>query len=743
MKQNRILSFLIAGLMMFTFFGHFPNKMLLTANAATYNPSKAIAYAEKYWNNYNENYSDYNEIGGDCANFVSQCLVAGGLSMTDGWYWNDYYDRSGSWSYCPSMYNYFKDKGYEIIEKPSASDIKEGNPILYAWDGVTWGHAAICVGKDSKGVPVVAAHNDDYWGSDWKMGAPKVCTIIIPSNATNSVTINYHTNGGTIGNDEYYAKDGKIYIAKTDALAKDKWDEGKGDSTGLYNGSTFKLSKKGFTFLGWSTSKNNVKRIFNDRDTSLIANDIYPDVATKSGTVTLYAVWGGKEMKESEGAGQKIPDGNYWIVNALNSRYAVDILGDNYDTKNGTNLAMHMWNDHNFGKYDVFTVKYLNNGYYSITQRTTNMCVDVSDGSLLPGTNVQMWKNNGTSSQQWSIKESENGYTIQSRVNGFFLDVQNGSTENANLQVYPGNNSKSQLFSFIPYNSGQPVKDGVYRIGTVNGKGAYIDAAGEPDEYKNKTNLQIWDAGADNYFKFEYSGNGFYKIYDNESGLAVDVDNSSQRNYLTRDANVQLYESKDTPGQYWAIKSDGEGYYYLISKLNGYYLDLNKGITTNGNNIHMWSATNGKTQKWSLVTNKKLVVTPPSKNTYKVGENIDLSGMTVKMVFSDGYEWDVTKYVKVDCDLSTSGVKNATVTYKNGGFTNKTTFKINVKDEKVKGDINADGTLNVADVVLLQKWLLGVPDATLVDWKAADLCEDERLDVFDLCLMKRELVKVS
>ena len=58
----------------------------------------------------------------------------------------------------------------------------------------------------------------------------------------------------------------------------------------------------------------------------------------------------------------------------------------------------------------------------------------------------------------------------------------------------------------------------------------------------------------------------------------------------------------------------------------------------------------------------------------------------------------------------------------------------------VKGDVNADGIFNVSDVVALQKWLLAVPDATLADWKAADLCEDERLDVFDLCLMKRELL---
>ena len=70
--------------------------------------------------------------------------------------------------------------------------------------------------------------------------------------------------------------------------------------------------------------------------------------------------------------------------------------------------------------------------------------------------------------------------------------------------------------------------------------------------------------------------------------------------------------------------------------------------------------------------------------------------------------------------------------------------KILVKSEKtdtIKGDVDADGEFNIADVVLLQKWLLTAPDAELSDWKAADLCEDDRLDVFDLCLMKRMLIE--
>jgi hypothetical protein len=49
--------------------------------ATSYSYSDAVFYAEKYYKNYNSNYSDWNSAGGDCANFISQCLYAGGKSM--------------------------------------------------------------------------------------------------------------------------------------------------------------------------------------------------------------------------------------------------------------------------------------------------------------------------------------------------------------------------------------------------------------------------------------------------------------------------------------------------------------------------------------------------------------------------------------------------------------------------------------------------------------------------------------
>ena len=57
------------------------------------------------------------------------------------------------------------------------------------------------------------------------------------------------------------------------------------------------------------------------------------------------------------------------------------------------------------------------------------------------------------------------------------------------------------------------------------------------------------------------------------------------------------------------------------------------------------------------------------------------------------------------------------------------------------GDVNGDGAFDSMDAVLLQKWLLTVPNTALANWNAADFSNDSRLSAIDLTLMKRALMK--
>ena len=62
-------------------------------------------------------------------------------------------------------------------------------------------------------------------------------------------------------------------------------------------------------------------------------------------------------------------------------------------------------------------------------------------------------------------------------------------------------------------------------------------------------------------------------------------------------------------------------------------------------------------------------------------------------------------------------------------------------DWKASGDANGDDSFDVADIVMLQKWLSGTGKVKFADWKAVDFCRDNKLNAYDLCLMKREYIK--
>lgn len=92
-----------------------------------------------------------------------------------------------------------------------------------------------------------------------------------------------------------------------------------------------------------------------------------------------------------------------------------------------------------------------------------------------------------------------------------------------------------------------------------------------------------------------------------------------------------------------------------------------------------------------------------------------------------------------------AGSYSAYVTSSNslGGKDSTLVYFMVYDPNKLQGDVNADGEFTISDIVLLQRWILAESDVELADWKAADLCADDRLDVFDLCLMKRMLIEKS
>ena len=75
-----------------------------------YNRRRAVNYAKRWAYERNPRYYDYSGIGGDCTNFVSQCLYAGSGVMnytpTFGWYYINANDKSPSWTGVQYLYDF-------------------------------------------------------------------------------------------------------------------------------------------------------------------------------------------------------------------------------------------------------------------------------------------------------------------------------------------------------------------------------------------------------------------------------------------------------------------------------------------------------------------------------------------------------------------------------------------------------------------------------------------------------------
>ena len=164
----------------------------------------------------------------------------------------------------------------------------------------------------------------------------------------------------------------------------------------------------------------------------------------------------------------------------------------------------------------------------------------------------------------------------------------------------------------------------------------------------------------------------------------------------------------------WTVTRQNEGT-YTFQTAGGKALTVENGSAENGSNITLSDFKNSLSQRFAVRCNKD--------GSYSLMTAVS-EGKSCADVF----------------EISTESGANINQWEYWGGDGQKFILEPAVP-KKVKGDVNADGKFSIADAVMLQKWLLAVPDVKLADWEAGDLYEDERLNVFDLCLMRELLIQ--
>jgi len=132
-----------------------------------YNRKAVCDYAKMWAHARNPQYYDFENLGGDCTNFASQCLFAGcgvmNYTRDTGWYYVSPDDRAAAWTEA----NYFRKFMLGNVSvgpygEDTSFDLLEKGDFISLSDGVTYYHTLVVVGFDGA-VPLVAAHTYDAY----------------------------------------------------------------------------------------------------------------------------------------------------------------------------------------------------------------------------------------------------------------------------------------------------------------------------------------------------------------------------------------------------------------------------------------------------------------------------------------------------------------------------------------------------------------------------------------------------
>lgn len=150
-----------------------------------YKRKSALEYADEYCGvarppdysfHYNKEYRNYNSQGGNCTNFVSQVIHAGGLEKNSTWNYKKG-EATRAWVNAIGFNDYMLYSGRgQLIASGSYEDVLEksydllpGDYIGYEKNGKV-AHNAIVSGVDSKGYRLVNTNNPDFYRVPWDLG---------------------------------------------------------------------------------------------------------------------------------------------------------------------------------------------------------------------------------------------------------------------------------------------------------------------------------------------------------------------------------------------------------------------------------------------------------------------------------------------------------------------------------------------------------------------------------------------
>ena len=357
------------------------------------------------------------------------------------------------------------------------------------------------------------------------------------------------------------------------------------------------------------------------------------------------------------GYDRTIPDGNYLICCEGEPSLFLDVKGNDYPATNSTGVFVggQLTGNDAFDKTITWTVKYEDDGYYSIKQFKTDMALSVYSEMVV-------YQDYGTKTQRWAIiPDDENGYRLQAKCNDYYLDVKSGYPNwGSDVQLSAIRSTRAQGWVFTrAYGYDQTIPDGNYLICCEGEPSLFLDVKGNDYPATNSTGVFVGGqlTGNDAFDKTitwtvkYHEDDGYYSIKQYNTDMALSV-------Y----SDMVVYQDYGTKTQRWAIISDGENGYRLQAKYNDFYLDVKSGYPNWGSDVQLSAMRSTSAQGWVFIPSEHvqtgLVVTPSNEllSLMSIKNKDELDTQTayysvhirehikVEVIYDDGLSEEVNDY---------------------------------------------------------------------------------------------------
>ena len=237
-----------------------------------------------------------------------------------------------------------------------------------------------------------------------------------------------------------------------------------------------------------------------------------------------------------------------------------------------------------------------NGNYYINVRFKVASSVDIPGGSAADSTAIQLYSGNSSKAQQFTFtRQSDGSYEIVNVNSGKALDVRNGVAENnAVVQQYSRNNSQAQRWFIRDSGAGYYLQSALGNWVLDLSGGNTADGAAIRLYTPNGTASQLFVVSSSDV----NIATGVSMIITSVANkkLVTDVTSASTAN----GARVQLYSSNNTNAQKYRFESIGNGTYKIINANSGKVLDVSGGSTANGAALQQYTSNNTVAQQWTV-----------------------------------------------------------------------------------------------------------------------------------------------